>query len=536
VKSLLKIRQVRLGALIAFALATLSAATLSFISKDSFATPTIESALVDEAAGQEPDTRSSLIMEVLEVRDALIEKAEHRKAEIGTEEYLKMVSKEQIEVPSNGHGRAKMTLIDGKEVVRVIHEPSELAFVFVDREQISEHSVHLQRYLARQNVRVKLPNGKLTGRDAIVVWFDDEVPEDGSLESKDLPKPKTGSLKWFKLYFKSIWQKPSKEEGVFGVSCGLVQAGLTCGVSALKEAASHLHMNSVTAVKDAASQLHATSETVIKAAAEHTGDGIIPAVLAGVFGTTIGVFSSTYREWTNSGTRFAQMAKSSVSSFLFNYTLIATTQGLHALNFFDPQGLMNHAFVWLNVIGNNLGKVAYTQYAIQEDELRMNTEPKGYRDLLKWVGKKLGHEEIGEVHVPLKPVEAILNMKFKASNIRNQSLYLLPFTFKLIDILNVGIHMGTHLIPVGKIIFWASVPVATYMVWQRVEKLTPEKVLDGQDLSRLTGAERDDIYRETEVKLQALRARYHQAWTDMKWWPIKTPWKLAKAVPYKEQR
>ncbi|MBI4061567.1 MAG: hypothetical protein HY403_09065 [Elusimicrobia bacterium] len=329
--------------------------------------------------------REAILGEVESLRSRLAHDAGRRLEEIGAEAFERELDKSKISVREPGLGKAVMTKVDQSRMIRVVHAPTELAFIFVDADAVPRDSRHLRQVIGRQffDAGEDRADGR-RGRSVVVAWR-----RDGQIDSLEFHgKPRLWSRAWWRSYWDATYKTPARGDVVFGVLMGGIQGALALGLGA------------------------------VKLAMLGTPLMLAPVFFTMGFGLAIGVFISTYKNWTYRGRRVSQFLKAATISLAFAYPVVIFTQGLGAVAL-TGAGLLTHAHVLSNVALNNVGKVAWQQIPAMGEKYRLLT---------------------GTLFWDIKKAAAV-----------NQGFYLINWTLRLGDLLDI---------PGGKLIFLAGLPLA----------------------------------------------------------------------------
>ncbi len=341
--------------------------------------------------------RETVLRDATELRRRLEAWAARREAEVGPEAFREEINQDRTHIEDPLLGRAELNTIDGVRVVRVAHAPTELAVIFAESGPVSPASRHFKQVVARHHIDGgrRRRDGQ-TGRDLIVVW-----ERGGNGVGEDIrPRPSPWSPAWYTDYWRATWKRPGQGDVILGLLSGAAQGLLALTLSGLKIWAG-------------------TSTSIIW----------FPIIFTMAFGSVIGVFASTYINWTIRGTQRSQWVKSGVVSVLFAYPVALATFGLAALLPWTLGGLLLQGHIAMNVALNNLGKVAWQQYS------KMGRDNRRFNKTLP-----LGINHASAVH---------------------QSLYLINWTFRLGDLMGV---------PLGKAAFILSIPLARTIVLRYAER------------------------------------------------------------------
>jgi hypothetical protein len=100
-----------------------------------------------------------------------------------------------------------------------------------------------------------------------------------------------------------------------------------------------------------------------------------PLVLNGIFGTVIGIYSSTYVNWTKAGSELRRALKASVVSLMFAALIIPLTGAnkLEGIDSLSLSVLVVAAAIGANILGNNFAKVAFQEWALIKERKRTDT-------------------------------------------------------------------------------------------------------------------------------------------------------------------
>ena len=321
----------------------------------------------------------------------------------------------KIEIPDLGTAQIKQRA--GAEYVEVNVKDNTAAYVFLDSESLPPDSKKLQKFLDHYNYYEPDGTGnQKLGRDVVYLYKNrQELPGDAAKYSQRAGSKK--SWKYWKGLFSATVDKPVWQNWVFGTACGMAQVGLTMCMTGAQHMIDPLMQTSV-----------------------------MPAVFAGTFGTTIGVMSSTYRKFTHSGTKVMQALKSSIVSFTYAYAFtIFANGGIETLSILDPAGRLQHLSIVANVLINNTAKVEWQQLVKLRSQMGLNE---------KMLNFNIPEKKILGFKIP--GTGKVLRTALNQADVENQALYLIPFTFRTLDLL--GLSMAG--VPVGKVLFWLSTPLA----------------------------------------------------------------------------
>ena len=273
------------------------------------------------------------------LRAKVAEHARLREEAVGVEAFNAELDKSEIAVAEPGLGKAEMTLVDGRRIIRVTHARTELALMFIDARTVARDSVHLLRFIGRQffDAGSDRKDGR-RGRNVAVVWQD----EGKSVAVDFAEKPGLISRDWLKWYWRATYKTPDRSDVLFAIAMSIIQGALAAGLGALKFAL--------------------------------IGTPILwaPVVFTMAFGFIIGAFISTYKNWTYRGGKVSQFLKSALISLAFAYPVVLFTQGLGSLALNGAAAAL-HGHVLSNVALNNMGKVAWQQIPMMGEKHRQLT-------------------------------------------------------------------------------------------------------------------------------------------------------------------
>lgn len=381
-----------------------------------------------EKVDMTPEQRKEL-GSFFELRAAARTQFDKARREMGEAEFKKSVDSNLQKFKSE-MGSVRLTLIDGEVVERVRPAQSEKVFVIVDKNKVDKVSSHLlQMYIPRQHIdggSSRIDGQR--GRDVVLVWSDGH--KEVSVEEK--PRPPRMSLQWWKEYAQATYKAPTKKDVYFGLFSASVQVAFAAGVSQAK-----------VALDPSAGFLTA------------------PLLMNAIFGSVIGTYSATYVNWVYRGgtkadsptkIRLKQIAKSSVVSVLYAYTLVmATAGGIDSVSFMSLAGLQNHLHVWTNIFFNNMAKVEFAQWAKVLEKKRVD-------------GKEIN------IRIPFT------NTVWK-TGIKQRQVNFQIFAYSPVNALRTADLIGVSFsgIPLGKILLWTSVPFTKYATLKWAEKYHPQQ-------------------------------------------------------------
>lgn len=382
--------------------------------------------------------------------------AKHEHERLGADEFNKALNEGRMQI-HRPEGAVEFTLIDSVPTARIIHEPTGTAYIFLDADHISKDSPHLAQYIARQHhFAGTTRRDGIKGRDAVLVWLQDHNIKNVELSEK----PRMFTRQYWKEYWRGVYKKPTRDTAIFGVACGILQTGVGLAVSALK-----VHFDP-------------SAEFLIE-----------PAVLNFIFGTSIGTYVSTYRNWVTNGSNsiIGQSIRSSTVSVTFAYTLAFTTG--QSVSFMDTAGLLTNLALWTNIMGNNWSKTEWTQWAKIKERERADT--KVYNIPLPYISleesKSHSQDSLGATEEE-RPSSSKLKLKtydwaLSQRNINHQIYaYLPPQFLRTADLVGITLSLpilGAPL-PIGTIALWSSIPIVKYSTLKWAEKYYPQSAEDLQ--------------------------------------------------------
>lgn len=355
--------------------------------------------------------RARILSEAAALRAQLEAYAGLQERELGPARFRSAISRDRIAVESP-LGRAELNTIDGERFIRVTHAETELALLFLDRGRIRADSKHLRQVVARQHMDAgrHRADGRL-GRQAVLLW-----EEDGRAAGEEYrAKPRFLSRTWWAEYWHATWKRPERGDFWLALMMAALQGVLALGVGYLK-----VWLAGGAAVSFAAL--------------------FGPVYFTMAYGFLIGLFASTYINWTLRGHPSSQYMKSAVVSVLFAYPVMLFVLGPAALNPLTLSGLIVHAHTLLNVAVNNLGKVAFQQLA------------------------KLGRANREWADEDSRPLPLGINR----DSLYHQLLYMVNWFARLVEL--VIAPLGLAAVVSGKLIYLGYVAVARWLVLQYAER------------------------------------------------------------------
>lgn len=335
---------------------------------------------------------------------------------------------------SNDFQKAQITYINRQPIYRVVDLRTGDSILFADPDHIDSESAHFKQYVARQH-----RYAGTTGRNVVLIWTKGGLGEAKEIELK--PKPKVTQKLWWKEFWQAIYAKPEKADITLAAICAVTQA-TAAGCMSLAQYA-----------LDKSPQAHFDYR---------------PAALSAMFGISIGIFSTTYRNFTSQGTRVGRVIKSSFNSVLFAYSLsIWQEGGIHHLSMLDlgnttqtamqaitMAGVLANASILSNVVLNNYSKDYWNDPIRMREKMGINKGPfkVTFPSWIPGIGGKTW--EPG----------------FKRQSFEFQMIYLVPFTIRLADLIHFSVPVpilgNVH---AGKILLWGSIPIAFRLALRQAE-------------------------------------------------------------------
>jgi hypothetical protein len=447
-----------------------------------------------EQTKQWADSQETILPLLLEAAVKLDEKANRLEQERGPKVVEQMIAKDQFMVDLADGGTAEYRLIDGQRVPRIV--VGDASYILVDEKLISRDSPHLLQYIARAHIesglgRVALDaNGqpmknmfgfpkRIGGRDLTVAFFNDDV---NNPEMVSMPKPHFTQWSWWKEYYLSKKKTPGKNDFSLALATGFgLQVGLTYGMTMVKAHELSLHLNWA------------------------------PAIFTGLFGLTIGTFTSFYKNLTNKSiSNFTRTLKRLfVSSLPYAYgVIIALAPGdmhhrLATISLFTAAGLSKNLSIWVNGIFNNIASSYWNgPISLREKSRDGNMRIAGGISF-----------QVGEA----KKTWEIFN--WSRSNAEYNLYYIIPWLFNQVSLVALaaatwskipGTEISLPIVP------FAGIPIAMYWTKWYARRLANRAQLDP-----------DMTVRARE--LDELATGYEKAWSNL--WDFKSiPGKIIDTI------
>lgn len=342
-----------------------------------------------------------------------------------------------------GHGEVTLIFLDGANksdptqgipIFRISEKKTQKSFVYLPKIEGLVESKHFKQFLARQHLDAGRSDG-LSGRD-VVIRFMDDIQSKGSKDLYNLfsyivePKPSllTTEIKkifgvnvpipfiaWGRDWWRGTVKGSDKSTALFGAVCGIVQAGLTCIPEAIGALQGH--------------DFH-----------------VAPVALSAAFGSTIGMFISTYKNIMNRGvSQLWRATKSGSIGALFTVLLVYfSDKGLSSFNVTTLAGVSFTIAAAVNIIVQQYAKTSWYNFARIRERLNIT------RGAFKF-------------NVPL-----LGQVQWQKSAVDNQVMYAPPFTIKQLDLLEAIESKDWGL---GKILLVGSVPWVQAWNLSYLEKL-----------------------------------------------------------------
>lgn len=322
---------------------------------------------------------------------------EQKRKALGEDKFFEELKKDLIVYKINSSTQVRFGLTGKNILVNLLTNDGKLSTLFIDLDKITQEDPFLQRYIAKQKLNF--------GNNVLII-----KEQGGELVGAEyMPHPTFFSAQWWRDFIKSVWVKPQKGDVVLGALCGIYQGSLTICLNLAKNLlAEQGPIDVMTTI--AASQSAALMTTI--------------------FATTIGTFCSLYRNLIYVGPKYQRILKSSIISLAFAYSffLLTNSQGIQGLDPTTTTGLLNNLHVGINVF--------LTQYARDD-----------------WVQIVRARAQLKSAQGNLKI--GIIDTGIPKANAELQAVYnFIQFPLKILDLINFKI-FG---IPIGKLVFYASVP------------------------------------------------------------------------------
>jgi len=398
----------------------------------------------------------NMVPQIMEDRGLSEADAKIEAIRIGEQAFLNRVKSgdPELSVKITNFGKAEVNALDERKFIKVVHGESERAILFVDADKIDPNSKHLRKVISR----IMIDGGKSrtdgeVGRDVLVVWFrnGNGMGFSGVDRVEKYDRPEEFSEDWWaRWWWATAAPVRARDVGLgatFGVAQGLVTLGLAFA-SSLAMQAWHNWSDGTPAPISEMSQI----------AWDHLP--WLGAKFTVAYGTFIGAFSNSIRVWEMRGTHEGKIIKKFAKSAGYSYpwTAIGTSD---PLVFGQASAVaQTHARILLNFYLNGVGKV-YWQRITEVLEATRKSSREVYMPVLSkipgvgpkffvWSGGSFTYQAV-ELGTAYPPKMLDLGNFFKFH----------------IDAINYDL-------PLGKIMFVASIPLAVYSSMRVAEKANYE--------------------------------------------------------------
>ena len=249
--------------------------------------------------------------------------------------------------------KSQPTTIDKQIISRVVLTDKDLTVVTVNPDRINSGSQHLKQYIARQLIDAN--QGK--GHDVLLVWS--KKSDLTEVEGVEYFRRPGNLVERWKTYKISVYTPPSHGDKYVVTPYSL-----------------RWQLSMVTAVNLAAVTMHNVSlgAPIDWNLSHWSGQGWLwaPMVLTTVFCIPLGIWSSTYRNFTQNqnDTKIKRVLKRSIVAFLYAEAMLASLHGLGMDGLLDPH---NQLKVFLNVLASKWSTDAYQYWVQIRTEMRLNT-------------------------------------------------------------------------------------------------------------------------------------------------------------------
>ncbi len=361
------------------------------------------------AADQFIANQGEIIAQIFQMHRSLQVHLAEQQRLLGDKQFRKDVlagKKDHLRVHDETIGWAEPTTIDEIMITRVVHSGTGIAFLIID-ERVNTTSDHFRQYVARLH-----QESNRTGRHVMII----KTNANGhSLEYS--PMPRMNTAQWWREFYDAVTVRPT---------------------------AGHIKVAMLSAGAQVAVALSVSKLQVLLSANPHGSIDLRPAILSGIFGTVMGIFVGTWKNYAGRGSNFEITIKNSAISTAFAYILHAWTHhGLASLSIMDATGLLANASLITNVYVNNYTKTFWSELSRIRENMGANR------------GTIWG--------LPRTALEY-------------QLIYLAPFTLKILDLVQFNVHvplLGT--LPLGKLVFlssafWVQKLVVNYAVRNKYER------------------------------------------------------------------
>lgn len=335
------------------------------------------------------------------------------------------IDKNKVFYNEKGVGSAKLTAIDGKLLIRIVHERSELSFGLATKGEIDFNSAHFKQYVARQHIDSGLHREDgIFGRDFVMIQLED-LSYDPSASLVDrrnyetFLKYEAYSKQWWIEYWRATKKAVTLADFKFGIICGVIQGAIIFSMGhAINYATGGIAVNTLE-----------------------------PALFTAAWGTVFGAITPTFKNWVKRGPKVRRGIKNMANGILFQYfvTGLLNPMGIVAL---DPRtllGLLENFKIFGESFISNQAKPNWYNFVNIRDSMGTN------RGNFK-------------------------STSIRKSNIEHQAAYAPNFIWRYAGRSNVGIpkdSIFSSLIGVG--IISTAVPVSEYAALRYLRRLAHAK-------------------------------------------------------------
>jgi len=371
-----------------------------------------------------------------------IQEARDHAVLLGEENFLSKIQNEdsstKIDLP--GFGKAEVNSADGIKFIRLVHQASGNAILFLDSDKIDPNSKHVRKIISRRIESGKTRSDGMIGRNDIVVWYSNGnsagISKINRVEYYE--NPEMFSENWWTAWLWATVSRLRTNDFGLGASFGLLQGAAIMGLTALSNAGAH-----------AFGLWHVMPYSLSTLA------------FTVFYGTLIGTLANNIRPWELRGSHNEKVIKKFVKSAGYSYpfTIFMTGDPLVGLSLVV---LQTHARIIFNFYINGTGKVYWQRITEILDRKRISSK---------------------SFNVPILHRVPFVGERFfvwPGGSTTYQAVELgTAFPPKILDL---GKYLGVHIpglsetIPAGKIVFVSSVPLAMYSSAKLAEKVGDDKV------------------------------------------------------------
>ncbi len=376
-----------------------------------------------------------LYQAVLKKWHNLIEQNKHLSQQEFSDQFI---DKNAIQYLDKQFGTAEVNSVNGKPIIRIVHNATELSFIIAIEGQLDFNHKHFKQYIARQHISAgsSRQDGQF-GRDVFIL----QVPKfETSIQNEMLDPYRYSQInrhrifsgQWWSEYWLAIKKIPTLSEASFGVFSGSFQLMTTFTAAALLYPFG-IEMNHMSAT----------------------------AMTALIYGSAFGTIASMFKNWERIGPTWRRQLKNLSNSLIFTYILSYVISG-GDMSSLDPttiDGLMNNARIWLTCYLSNKAKPFWYNIATLREK----------------IGIARGNFNLG----PIKT-------NWKKSNVEYQVAYIPNFFSRIIERINFGLPQTN---PIGMLSIllqipfseWVNLKVAEYYA-QKTQH--PEAILASEKFKR----------------------------------------------------